>query len=114
MIGRIYAIDNVKTAKPVYVGFTQKTVDERLKKHFQMALTTPNKNNQTVLCQAIREDGKDNFKIRELYASKDIDHCFKEMEKHFIAEYSTMQPLGYNGHPGGGHKLKPLKKKNNT
>jgi hypothetical protein len=74
-----------------------------------MAFTTPNQNNQTELCKHIREHGRDAFTIEEIYASKDMDHCFKEMEKHFIAECGTMHPLGCNKHPGGGHKLKPLK-----
>ena len=95
----IYIIENIITDKK-YVGFTSGTIKNRLKNHIQSAYK--NKTNQ-LLHKSIKKYGKQNFKIYEIYQSKDKKHCLSEMEEYFIRLYNThyIDGTGYNMTYGG-------------
>ncbi len=84
-----------KTSKKSYIGFTSKTITERLHKHYINALAGLD----TKFCRAIRKYGIDNIR------SKLLAECFTEdeaqsLEIHFIEKYDTFKN-GYNMTLGG-------------
>lgn len=92
----VYKIINEINQKK-YIGYTSRTITERLSRHFKASLNGSN----TYLHNAIRKYGIENFTIEELYQSKDRRHTRKVMEPYFISEYDTFAGEGYNLTEGG-------------
>jgi len=82
-----------RNGKPVYVGFTSRTLEERWKEHCFASKGI----SECILHRAIRKYGIDNFTIENIYTGVDWKHTLIVMEPHFIAEYKTFA----NDHHGG-------------
>jgi hypothetical protein len=96
-----------KDSKPVYVGYTSKSVKERWKEH----LKNSNKPKYP-LHHAIKKYGVDSFTIETLYESEDGEHTLNYMEHHYIWLYRTHCSLcGYNVTLGGDGSSKGLTEK---
>lgn len=95
-MGFIYKITN-KINNKVYIGQTQKTIEERFKAHIQKAKQHTNR----YLYDAMNHYGYNNFSIEQ------IEECpnflLDEKEKYWIAFYkSNQKQFGYNMTAGGG------------
>jgi group I intron endonuclease len=99
MTYKIYRILNSANGKS-YIGFTQKTIEERFAQHFYSAMSR--KSNYRIH-QAIRKYGPDAFTIHELAAGNNEEHVLNVLEPQYIAEYNTIKN-GYNTFPGGRNK----------
>lgn len=108
-MGYIYKITNIINGK-IYIGQTQKTIEERFQRHKEVAFKHPNR----YLYNAMNHYGYKNFKIEE------IEECsndkLDEKEKYWISYYNSTNPnIGYNLTDGGGGgntwKLNPHKLK---
>lgn len=122
--GQIYLITNNQNNK-VYIGQTATHrknknkyrlygYEQRLKTHISDALCNTKKNQSRFLTNSIRKYGKDAFKITLL------KECLLEdadiLEIHYIKEYNSLYPNGYNLTPGGkkarwvktSHDVEPL------
>lgn len=64
----IYKITNIKNGK-IYVGQTTQSLNRRLAQHIGDSKRIYSKNR--LLCQAIREDGKENFIIEKIEECED-------------------------------------------
>jgi predicted GIY-YIG superfamily endonuclease len=84
-----------KTSNKSYIGYTGKTVSERLKKHYQNAIDGIN----THFYRAIRKYGIDDFITVILWKGKDKSEALR-LEKHFIERFNTLSE-GYNMTTGG-------------
>lgn len=90
----IYIIKNTVSNK-CYVGQTIQPVKERVKQHFKKsAKSCP------ALAAAIRKYGPDNFSV-EVIAEADSQDKLNELEVHFISEFNSISPNGYNLEYGG-------------
>lgn len=90
-----------KDSKPVYVGYTSKSVEGRWKEHIRY--TNQEKKPKYPLHHAIKKHGVDSFTIETLYESDDGEHTLNFMEHHYIWLYRTYKSLGgYNLTIGGG------------
>jgi group I intron endonuclease len=103
----IYQITNLITNK-IYIGMTQKTLDERFKGHLKSKTKT------SKIANSIQKYGKENFKIELL----DTATTFSELcdkEKFWIKKNNSMDPeIGYNlrsGGFGGGIQTPEMKSK---
>ena len=67
-MGYIYQIVNIVNGK-VYIGKTEKTIEERFKQHKIKAATYPNR----YLYDAMNHYGYSNFQIKEIEQVNDID-----------------------------------------
>ena len=94
---KIYCITNIKNNKS-YVGYTSKTLDERLSKHIKSAMK--DKSQFAIHC-AIRKYKPDNFIIQELECYENEQEALGE-EQFWIEYLETMAPNGYNMVEGGG------------
>lgn len=90
----IYQITNRVNGKK-YVGFTSKTIEQRLKQHF----SERNKSSYP-LHRAIRKYGIENFSIEAICQSKDKHYTYNFLENYFIDKLGT-KIHGYNIAPGG-------------
>jgi group I intron endonuclease len=103
---KIYKITN-KINQKSYIGFTSKTLKQRLNKHRKDAQYM---NRDTILCQAIRKYGIESFEIELLHESESLEDTLQIMENKFIIEHEThcSTGKGYNMTMGGegtiGHK----------
>jgi hypothetical protein len=109
IVGHIYKITNTVTGK-CYIG---QTVSHKLNKkkyrpsgyynrykdHISEAINNTKKNQCTYLNNAIRKYGQESF-IVELIAVCEYDKMDLQ-EMHYIKEYNTMYPNGYNLTKGG-------------
>jgi group I intron endonuclease len=88
----IYKVTNKINGK-VYIGQTTKSLDSRRKRHEweYKNYCFPN---------ALRKYGKENF-IWEVLEHCDSKEELDEMEFHYIKQYNTLSPLGYNLTLGG-------------
>lgn len=104
--GDIYIVTCTVTNKS-YVGQAQKYItknkqkwgyEKRWLRHIYEAETNKKGKNQ-LIHQMIREHGKDAFELKLITESdlKDLD----KLEKHYIQEYNTIEPNGYNMTSGG-------------
>ena len=84
------------TNNKVYIGFTSKKIDVRLKEHFKKA---KNNNTNNKFSNAILKYGHINFKIESIFESDDKNTAF-ENEIYFIKFYNSTEK-GYNTSTGG-------------
>lgn len=109
IVGQIYVITNMLTEK-VYVGQTVSHRKNRgkyrpfgymgrFKDHISEALCNTKKKQCWYLNNAIRKDGKDVWKI-ELIQNCPVEQL-DEREQHYIREYNSLFPNGYNLTSGG-------------
>lgn len=93
----IYIIYNRINHK-VYVGKTEKTLEERWKAHLATAF---NCKSQYAIHRALRKYGVDAFTITRLSDAFSPDQL-NDLEVHFIQRFQSMNPkFGYNMAPGG-------------
>jgi len=95
IIYSIYKIVNQVNGK-VYIGYTN-NFNRRKRSHIHLSKSSSN-----LIHKSIKKYGRDNFHWEIIYQSKDKIHTLKIMEPHFIQEYNSMSPFGYNICPGGG------------
>lgn len=100
-MGYIYCITNKINGKR-YVGQTKHNdVNERIKEHFQIALSEYSSNKRNLhLYNSIRKYGKENFEVTILKDNLSEDEL-DEWEVYFIKEFNTYAD-GYNNTVGGG------------
>jgi len=97
----IYKITN-KINNKVYIGYTGRSFERRMFEHtIKWSLVN----------QAMKDCGIENFDFDIIYQSKDKNHCLNEMEPYFIKEYNSIVN-GYNHFKqiggGSGRKDKPF------
>lgn len=112
MIGYIYIITNKITGKQ-YVGQTRRTITIRFNQHKTRAIS---KKDNMYLHIAMNKYGVENFTVKEITHIEfdDKNQLIKELnalEKHYIKEYSTLSPNGYNLTPGGDSIAEHIKQK---
>lgn len=95
----VYRATN-KTNGKQYIGYTTKTLDERIKNHTYKSKCMTDKSYFYLFKQALRKYGIDNFEwdILEQCSSKE-ECCIKEI--YYINQYNTISPNGYNLTEGG-------------
>ena len=107
--GQIYLITNTVSGKK-YVGQTMThrknkekyrpySYEQRFKTHMSDALCNTKKHQCRYLNNSIRKDGKEAFTI-SLITQCDLDEA-DMLEQHYIKEYDTLYPNGYNLTKGG-------------
>lgn len=79
-VGTVYRIECALDGK-VYVGSTERPLDERVKEHFASA----RQNSQLRLHRHIREHGEQAFRVSVLDATTDLD-ALRDLEGRYIAE----------------------------
>ena len=90
-IFKVYYITNLINNKK-YIGITSRNVNIRFQEHCS--------HRQTLVYDAVKKYGKENFKIEILESNiqkSDID----KRERYFIKFYNTLVPNGYNLSTGG-------------
>lgn len=95
---KIYKITNTKNSK-VYVGYTSKSLNWRLEKHFEEA--DKDSTSSRKLFKAINAVGKENFNIYLLYSDTNKKSTLGEKEQEYIDMYNSIDE-GYNSRKGGG------------
>lgn len=96
----VYKLTDLTNNK-IYIGATTEGVGVRFNHHVQRA----NSGSQYPIHIAIREHGKDNFKIELLEMCNDLLQM-NEREAYWIAILSSTNPdIGYNSKIGGGIRL---------
>jgi group I intron endonuclease len=91
----IYKITNKVNGK-CYIGFTNKTLIARFRKHVNSSTSGSN----VILHKAIRKYGRENFTIEVLEKSEDEKFLLEERESFYIQKYNTLEN-GYNMTLGG-------------
>lgn len=93
--GHVYLVTNLCNGTQ-YVGQTLTGVCERWKRHCHSALRGCG-----YLARAVKKYGKENFKVEVLLCCTEplLDYA----ERHYIAEYKTLAPVGYNLTSGGDY-----------
>lgn len=96
-MGHIYIITNQLT-KDIYVGKTEKTLDERLKKHhYAMRYTSSH------LYSAMKKYGIENFTIKSIELVEN-DYDLDDRERHHISQLSPKYNMTDGG--DGGNTMK--------
>lgn len=93
--GKIYLVTN-KLNGMQYVGQTVRTVEERMKEHFQ-----PSSAKTELLAAAIQKDGRENFIVEVLEEGITDYRELSYREVFYVATLRTVYPDGYNRTPGG-------------
>lgn len=112
MIGYIYVITNLQNNMQ-YVGQTINTIQQRFHGHISSA---KNIHDNMYLHKAMNKYGIENFDVKEITSVKTdtIEELIEELnslEKHYIAEYNTLSPNGYNLTKGGTEGVEWIKRK---
>jgi group I intron endonuclease len=83
-----------------YIGYTTKSIDERIKEHIYRSKSKNDKSYFYLFKKSLRKYGIDSFKwdVLENCESKQ-DCCLKEI--YYIKKYNTISPNGYNLTEGG-------------
>jgi group I intron endonuclease len=89
--------------KPKYVGFTSKSLKQRLKQH----ISASTNKSSFILHRAIKKYGSKNFTIEMLMEHKNKNFLLTKMEPKFIKKYNTHIDFGegYNMTMGGEGNL---------
>lgn len=93
----VYLIRNLVNGK-VYVGKTEKTLEERFKRHLSSSSSC------SLLSRALRKYGIDAFEVRPICSAFSRD-ALNYLEQIVIAQFGSIAPNGYNltfGGEGGG------------
>lgn len=100
-IGEIYI--GISPSKKYYVGQTISTTKERWSQHEIEAFDPKRKDVSRALNAAIRAHGKQTFEVVVVWRGEvGEDNCkLNEMECHFIKQYNSLAPNGYNLREGG-------------
>ncbi|QKE50303.1 GIY-YIg catalytic domain-containing endonuclease [Faustovirus] len=101
-MGIIYKITFPNEANKAYIGQTTKTFDQRMAGHKSSGNNEDKKDGCRALNAAIRKYGWDNC-IREIL-KECPDEELDDWEKHYIKEFNTLSPGGYNLTVGGNSK----------
>lgn len=107
--GLVYIITNTETSKN-YIGQTLTHrlnkgkyklfgIEGRFKDHISEAVCNTKKKQCTYLNNSIRQYGKDKFTVELLHTCEKND--LDKWEKHYIKEYNSLFPNGYNLTAGG-------------
>ena len=104
MVG-IYKITNNINGK-IYIGQSI-NIDKRIKEHFWKAQNENDVSFNSILYQAIRKYGAENFswEVLEECSTEEIDI----LEQKYIAQYNCITPNGYNI-MAGGQKIRAIPK----
>jgi group I intron endonuclease len=95
----VYKATNIINGK-IYIGYTTKTLSERIKSHLSKANCLTQKHYTQAFKLALRKYGVDNFLWEELaICDSKKQACF--LEKKFIEEFNSITPNGYNMTFGG-------------
>lgn len=94
----IYKATNKINSK-IYIGFDSNWPNRR----WDHNRKTPKTN--SIFHRAITKYGKEAFEWEVIYQTKDGNHCLNKMETHFIKEYNSFKPNGYNMTLGGDGQL---------
>lgn len=95
----VYLATNLINGKQ-YIGYTTKTLPERIKTHVYKSKCKLNKHYFYLFKQALRKYGTDNFKWEILEECSTKEECCKK-EIFYISKYNTIAPSGYNLTEGG-------------
>jgi group I intron endonuclease len=95
----VYCATNLINNKK-YVGYTTKSLNERIKMHHNKSKNKNNNHYFYVFQSALRKYGLDNFKWDILFET-DVLNEVLEMEVKYISELNTLSPSGYNMNKGG-------------
>lgn len=95
----VYKATNLINGK-VYVGYTTKTLDQRIKTHLNKANCLTQKHYTQAFKLALRKYGVKNFSWKELIKCTTKEEAC-EKEKEFIGKFNCIAPLGYNMTFGG-------------
>lgn len=95
--GTIYKITRIKSGQ-VYVGLTVTTVEQRWAIHIRRALT----GSKTRLAAAIRDDGKDGFKVSILEEEISDTAVLAQRERFWAEQLNAYGEMGLNMAPAGG------------
>lgn len=95
---KIYRIVNDLNDK-VYIGYTSKSLQWRLNKHFEETKKYPTSKRK--IHQAIHEIGPQHFSIEPLFESASKTEALAIYEQQYIEEYDSIN-TGYNSRKGGG------------
>lgn len=96
-MGCIYKITNTVTNK-VYIGVTLRDPHIRWLEHQSRARYT---HHTSAFHSAIRKYGAESFVLSILEESHDTEYLYKIAESHWITEYNSIAPNGYNLTSGG-------------
>ena len=104
--GAIYIIENVETGKG-YVGQTTRTVEQRFKEHCNCFSGCHKLRN------AIQKYGKNCLSVETIWEGECSQEELDALEVHYIEQFNTVDPYGYNLTYGGmGGKFSDEKRKN--
>ena len=95
----VYLATNLINKKQ-YVGYTSKSLSDRIKVHFAKAKSKTQKHYFYLFPIAIRKYGCDNFEFTILKTCKNSKEA-QQYEKHYIQKLNTIAPNGYNLTEGG-------------
>lgn len=95
----VYLVTNLINGKK-YVGYTQKSLEERKEVHLCKSKSKNNKHFFYLFPSAIRKYGIENFKWEILFEGNDLAEVLK-LEIHYIKTLNTIAPNGYNLTKGG-------------
>lgn len=104
-MGIIYAYTN-KINNKKYIGQTINP-KERFYAHKSNHLNPNSPEYNSVIHQAFRKYGYENFSYEVLAKINDDTDTLNELEKFYIKTYNTLVPNGYNVEPGGNNAPKP-------
>lgn len=97
----IYKITN-KINNKLYVGFTSKSIDERVTRHIQESKNVNSPAYNYILKQAIRKHGIDNFHWEVIEEMYNVTFLYAGIRENFWIEYhkSYLFEFGYNMNRG--------------
>lgn len=102
-MGFIYKITN-KINNKIYIGFTQKTIEDRWRSHIKTAYDITSKDYNALFKKAIRKYGADNFFIEEIDNGETLEEL-KQKEIYWIRYFNSYafdkNGYGYNSTRGG-------------
>lgn len=95
----VYIAKNLINDKK-YIGYTTKSLDERIKNHLRKSKNINDKHYFYLFKKAIRKYGIESFEWDVLANCASIEDCCS-LEKHYIKKLNTISPNGYNLTEGG-------------